>query len=307
MGTPKGFKKSATADVGFSASDDILLVDITQGGLVLSNVSTATQRSVTCHCIHPHISGDGTRIAALEGDEQEFSRVRVWSTTDLRELPSFPSPPIVYRIGLSTDGQAVAFGGFDGSVSIATTAGLHSLSGRLRTPKSLEILDDGELLVIDTEGGMRIWTPKQPSTAMLFKGSVLSRTTVTTDARFAAVVGDQDTLRLSNPETRVFEDLGIKIPKFKVHSLSISEDGARLIWSTGSSAIDSEALDRWIQELTKSKANKEADKLPDPGIIVSSKFILYTAVRQEGWKTEQVCEGENPIAVEYRGKLVGGK
>ena len=293
LGTGEGFQLPPTAEVGFSPSGHLMMVD-TANGVVLTDMVTGESWRAHCRCVHAHISGDGTRIAALEGDSQSFARVRLWSTDRLAELRSWPSPAVVYRLALSHDGKAVAFGGFDGSVAVGTAAGVRDLTGRLRTPKSLALLSSGDLVVVDTEGGMRLWRSGLARSSMIVKGGNLSRTTISTEARFVAMVGRTGTLRLFNLQTRESEDLGITMPEHGVRSLWIDEDGDRVVWAVGSVQIDMDA-----SVLRAFADGRFPDRAP-----VSADFNLYTATRQAGWKPEAVCRGASPLAVSYRGELV---
>jgi WD40 repeat protein len=288
---------------------DVLLATDEAGRIILSDLTKGTVQEVACRCAMEMLSGDGKRLAAFEAEGDDLRRIRVWATDDLSELPSLPTNPVVYRAAISMDGTAVALGGYDGSISVSTKDGRQEESGKLRIPASLQFRPSGQLLVIDSEGGIRLWDMRASTSSMKLHGSILSRTTLSPNARFVALSGEKGTLMISSPTTRQFENTGIPIPEHGVYSLSISEDGNAVSWKTGSIAVDSDEVSKWLTGLMEdSSANPSRDQAQVSKPVVArpklADFTLHVATRQEGWKRKDLCTGENPVGAFYRGTFL---
>jgi WD40 repeat protein len=306
--------KDAAASAAFAPPDGhVSVADVGDGHINLYNLNLRSVQKVSCHCLFPMLSGDGKRFAAVEGDDKQYKRVRVWSATDLRELPSLVTPRFVYGAAISNDGNSVAFGGFDGSVSVATANGLEDLSvttanrledlsGHLRTPRSLQLVSRKQLMVIDTEGGIREWNLRNGSSMMTLQAGALSRTTLSANARFVALVGEDHEIILANPNTGEYENLKIRVPDSGLYSLSVSEDGNAVAWTTGTIQTDIKALER----LSSALAGGAKENILRFDDVVSANTMLYTARRQERWNAVAVCRGESmpPVGAFYGRRLL---
>jgi WD40 repeat protein len=268
---------SNDAVAAISADGDVLVADRVWEGLVLSNLKTGVVRKVSCHCINPMLSSDGARLAAIELDDRRAAlnaaledatstkRVRIWSTSDLRELPSLASPHLVNLTAISDDGKAVAIGELDGTVWFTTANGLVNLSGHLRTPMSLQSGDQERLLVVDTEGGIREWDTHMGSSQMILSGSVLpedprfAATIVSSNARFAA------TLRNEGRQITLFDLKTRALEKVKIGPTNGLSNNERVI-GLFSISNDGNAL-----------------------AVISENGAAYIARRDSDWKATEVC------------------
>jgi WD40 repeat protein len=307
--TPPDFKLKPGTAVAVTEEGDVFLATGEVGKITLINLTKGTVQEIACRCEMEMLSADGKRLAALELEGEYLHRIRIWATNSLSELPSLPTTPVVYRAEINMDGTMVALGGYDGSISVSTKDGIQEQSGKIRIPASLEVRPDGELLVIDTEGGIRLWDMRAATSSMKLHAGILSRTTLSPNAHFVALSGAQGTLMISNPATRQFENTGIPIPEHGLYSLSVSEDGNAVSWKTGSISVNSDEVSKWMTGLLKdsnatssneqgqvSKSTVTRPKLAD--------FTVHVATRQEGWKPKDLCSGENPVGVFYRGTLL---
>jgi WD40 repeat protein len=291
----EGYKLSNTAALAFNNAGALLKADSGGATVTVTNMTEGGVRRIPCPgCIHAMLSADGTRVAAIQGTEEKMLRVRRWSTSDLSELTSLATPPVVYRAGINADGSTVALGGFDGTVWVTSESGLLSLGGRFRVPRSLELLPRRQLLVIDTDGGIREWNAARASSAMVLRAGVLSRTALSPNGEFIALAGADLGIELSNPETNKFDSLGIQLPEHGTYSLRVSEDGNGITWTTGSITFNDD-----MKLPTSGSTELEALRT-----TVSARFSVFAASRKEGWKAKEVCTGERPIGIFHRGKLL---
>jgi WD40 repeat protein len=299
--TPPDFKIEPGTEAALTTNGEVLLTKQAEGEILLSNLATRTAKEFSCRCELPMISGDGSRLAALELVGDVFRRIRVWSTADGHELPSLPTTPLVYRAAINRDGTAIALGGFDGSVSTSTAEGVQSLSEKVRAPSAVRFLSDSTLMVVDAEGGVRSWGMLSSATAMVMRGTSVAHNSLSSTGRFVAGLGADDKVRILNLEDKTVSSTGLTIAE-DAYRLMVDEEGDAVTWNTGSIAVDSDALQKAIDALNK------GEDLAATGIAGLSRnnFVLYAAARADGWKPVEVCKGNKrdmPRGIFHAGQL----
>jgi WD40 repeat protein len=290
---------SIGADFGFGPNGEIFTVDLEQDQLVVSDLISGANRRTECHCAQVMLSGDGLRLATLEGNPQKYFRLSIWATQDLQPIVAMIPPPLFIRAALSDNGDQVAFGGFDGSVSVLSTKAasrIVPLSGTVRAPTSLQWLSDKVLAVVDSAGGIQVWDLRKGSSRAVFRSGLLAHPSLSSNGRFIIARGKGDTFLLYDFNDGSVKDLGFPATG-SIFSLTVSDDGEAVAWS-GGSINPADVVDRVIAAVEKIASDPGGKKSNTEDAVAT--FPLYLAKHTAaGWTTTKVCDSRNQVPVGY--------
>jgi WD40 repeat protein len=300
------------ASVAFSPSGDLLILQTMDKGFLLTTFSEhdlsrkakageqgidpSNVRQVSCACAQVLLSADGTKLATFEGDSTAYRNVRVWTASRLKKVAEFTPPPQFMLAALSKDGSEVAFGGFDGSVSIASVPRdefAEPLSRAVRSPVSLQWLAGGELAVIDGGGAIESWNPARGSSSLAFQSGPVAYPAISANGKFIAARTAADEFVIENVDDHKFESLGFKV-NGRVASLSVSDAGDALLWSSGDLAhLDIDQAIKRTESLASNLDNPGA-KSDTLGPLISLPLDLAKRTPQ-GWTNEELCRSKNNV------------
>jgi hypothetical protein len=300
------------ASVAFVPSGDLLILQPTDKGFTLTTFSEqdlrrkakvgdqgidpTNVRQVSCACAQVLLRADGTKLTTFEGDSTAYRVVQVWTASGLKKVAEFTPPPRFILAALSKNGGEIAFGGFDGSVSVASIPRdeiAESLSRQVRSPVSLQWWAGGELAVIDGGGTIESWNPARGSSSLAFQSGPVAYPAISANGKFIAARTAANEFVIENVDDHRFESLGFKV-NGRVASLSVSDSGDALLWSSGDLAhLDIDQAIKWTESL--------ASNLDDPGTKSDTLGTLITlplnlAKRTpQGWTTRELCRSKKNI------------
>jgi WD40 repeat protein len=300
------------ASVAFSPNGDLLVLQPNDKGALLSTIPSRTfiqsegdegkgiapnnVRQISCSCGQFMLSADGTRLATFEGDSASYRDVRVWTIAGLKKVAELKPPPTFAIAALSRDGDEVAFGGFDGSISLASVTkdtGSRSLSNALQSPVSLQWWSNGELAVVDDGGSIKSWNPASGSSALAFQSGPVAFPAISGNGEFIAARTAASELVLENVHDQKFESLGFKV-EGRVASLAVSDNGNAVLWSSGDLAhFDIDQAIKWTDSVSSNLDDPNAH--PDSlGTLISLPLNLAKRTPQ-GWINTELCRSKNNV------------
>jgi WD40 repeat protein len=306
-------KLSEFSQAAFDRDNNVLVLERVKDGFELLNLTKGEARKYACNCWQTTLSGDGSRVAWLEEENDNYTHLRVAFTTTLEIVATLPPPRYTMRMASNWNGTTFAFGDLYGDVSVESEADpvVRPLSGAITAPAALVWSDDSTLRILTSQGGMVDWSQRAATTESVFKSSNAQMTALSENGQ-ALAIASLDGLFVRPAGSAKFEHTPLKIvdpqEQNQIVALAIDNAADTVAWAiTEREEIGLKQLDEWTRRLSSKK--KDQDKgdgkdqaPPDFGHPVTT---IFRATRANQWTPEIVCSVKGlPVAAFLDSELV---